>query len=131
MYYTHHSYSTYYTVLSTFTIPTLLSTEQAVASRQTCLNDEGECVKTALKGALEFQWLRSSNAPSWVKLPESAAGFRISSNRTEFSTSWVANALVDAGRAYQDLGVDNNASHKVIAIRHASLSRKWEVCSRK
>lgn len=58
----------------------------------------------------EHRWLRSSNAPGWVALPEEGVGFRFIQveggnaprwmQTARYGTTWLRDALVIAGRTY-------------------------------
>ena len=77
-------------------------------------------------GSSEASWLRARNAPGWQQLPRSGAGFVVGGDAAVdrgWATSWVAEALVRTGRAYNLVRFDNVSSafgRELLKVRGAS-----------
>ena len=101
-----------------------------MVQRGTCLNAPSEAATRCSSARAEINsteigWLRAQNAPTWVSLPSSSCGLVIGHrNRDDavriWGTSWLADALIGAGRLYVDLS-GSNAGKRPITVSAAAL----------
>lgn len=80
--------------------------ERTVIERGTCLRENVDC-GTGLfaSGSVAHGWLVARNAPGWRELPQAGCGFELLADTADerfrrFGTSWLADAMVAAGRIY-------------------------------
>ena len=82
--------------------------------RQTCLRLALPCAQGIVRpSSTEHKWLRAKGAPGWVSLPHTSHGYAVEQGSTPFAfgTSWLAEALVMAGR---DLAQANERPLRVL-----------------
>lgn len=76
-----------------------------VPERGTCMSNHTCAAGRIQRGSKEHDWLKSRNAPSWVQLASSGCGFEVIGHTPQerlrtWSSKWVAEALVHAGRSF-------------------------------
>ena len=70
--------------------------------RHTCLRHDAPCTDLLFTTSTPRNWLYATDAPRWVRLPDSGDGFHLAPGASLFAygTSWLREALINAGRFY-------------------------------
>ena len=93
---------------------------RAVISRRTCILPV-PCASGLVGSDTDHNRLRALNAPRWVQPPSTGTGFRVAtSGLSTFATSWVAEALVVAGRQFADGHMATAGADPIVVIAASS-----------